>query len=69
MPYEVICLSEALKQARGQHKAAYLVLGGDGWTLKEFYLHGGLDRHLKLTQKVEILDPKTFLALAEAAKL
>jgi len=50
VPYELICLSEALKQSRGAHTAAYLVLGGEGWTLKKFYLSGGLKRHLKLDQ-------------------
>ena len=36
VPFELICLSEALKQARGKYQSAYLVLGGDGWTLKNF---------------------------------
>ena len=69
IPYELICLSEALKQARGKHKAAYLVLGGDGWTLKKFYLSGGLDRHLKLNPLVKLLSPKDLLKLASEGKL
>ncbi|GHC41386.1 PD-(D/E)XK nuclease superfamily protein [Roseibacillus persicicus] len=69
VPYEVICLSEALKQSRGAHRAAYLVLGGEGWSLKEFYLAGGLRRHLSLDQQVEILSPETLLLRAREGKL
>ena len=69
VPYEIICLSEALKQARGKHQAAYLVLGGEGWTLKQFYLNGGLDRHLSLDQPVKVLAPETLLKLAKKDQL
>ncbi len=69
IPYEVICLSEALKQARGTYHAAYLVLGGEGWTLKKFYLSGGLDRHLNLQQEIKILSPEDLLARAKNGKL
>ena len=69
VPYELICLSEALKQSRGAHKSAYLVLGGEGWTLKKFYLSGGLDRHLNLDQPVKLLDWKSLLKLAAKNEL
>jgi pyruvate/2-oxoglutarate dehydrogenase complex dihydrolipoamide acyltransferase (E2) component len=69
VPYEMICLSEALKQSRGAHTAAYLVLGGEGWTLKEFYLSGGLKRHLKLDQAVDLLSVEDVLTRAEQNKL
>ena len=66
VPYELICLSEALKQSRGIHQAAFLVLGGKGWSLKEFYLSGGLDRHLTLDQPVKLLSPEELIAWAKA---
>ena len=69
VPYELICLSEALKQSRGAHDAAYLVLGGEGWTLKKFYLAGGLDRHLSLDQPVKLLDFESLLKLAKEDRL
>lgn len=69
VPYEMICLSEALKQARGTYQAAYLVLGGEGWTLKKFYLSGGLDRHLTLDQPVFLLGEEDFLKAAKAGFL
>ena len=66
IPFEAICLSEALKQSRGTHQAAFLVLGGKGWSLKEFYLSGGLDRHLTLDQPVKLLSPEELIAWAKA---
>lgn len=69
VPYELICLSEALKQARGSHHSAYLVLGGEGWTLKKFYLSGGLDRHLNLEQPVKVLSLQSLLTLAKKGNL
>src|SRR5262245_43503279 len=35
VPFEVICLLEALSS--GQYAKAYLVLGGEGWKLRNFY--------------------------------
>ena len=69
VPYELICLSEALKQSRGAHQAAYLVLGGEGWTLKKFYLSGGLERHLSLDQPVKLLNFEDLLELAKKEQL
>lgn len=69
VPYEVICLSEALEQCQGEHQKAYLVLGGGGWTLKEFYLKGGLEKHLKLTHPVKIVSLEDFITLANQQKL
>lgn len=69
VPYELICLSEALKQSRGAHQSAYLVLGGEGWTLKKYYLSGGLDRHMKLDQPVALLSLEDLLKKARAHDL
>src|SRR5262249_4915448 len=40
VPFEVICLLDALQA--GAYDNAYLVLGGEGWTLRDFYTSGGL---------------------------
>ncbi len=69
IPYEMICLSEALKQSHGIYRKAFLVLGGEGWTLKNFYLSGGLERHLSLDHSVEILSPATFIKRAQSNQL
>src|SRR5207245_10848728 len=40
VPFEVICLIEALEA--GAYEKAYVVLGGAGWKLRDFYTGGGL---------------------------
>ena len=40
VPFEVICLAEAVRP--GAFAGAYLVLGGEGWKLRTFYMGGGL---------------------------
>jgi hypothetical protein len=67
VPFEVICLEEALKTGRFQR--AYLVLGGDGWKLRTFYTSGGLDQYLKCSGKVNILTLEGFIAKANMATL
>lgn len=67
VPFEVICLSEAVRG--GTYGKAYLVLGGEGWTLRNFYTGGGLKEHLKHTDEVNILTLEGFVALANQGKL
>ncbi len=67
VPFEVICLEEALRA--GGHERAYVVLGGDGWKLRNFYASGGLDRYLRASGKVEILTLEAFIAKANRGEL
>lgn len=67
VPFEVICLSEAVRS--GTYGKAYLVLGGEGWRLRNFYVGGGLKEHLKHTDEVNILTLEGFVALANQGKL
>jgi hypothetical protein len=67
VPFEVICLAEAVKNAVAQK--AYLVLGGEGWTLRKFYTEGGLASHLTHSEAVEILTLESFIARANRAQL
>jgi hypothetical protein len=67
VPFEVICLEEAL--TTGKYEKAYVVLGGSGWKLRTFYASGGLTKHLKMSGKVEILTLESFIARANLAKL
>src|SRR5687767_9637676 len=53
VPFEVICLLEALES--GNYGKGYLVLGGEGWTLRTFYVGDGLKRYLAYADKIEIL--------------
>lgn len=67
VPFEVICLLEALEC--GLYQKAYLVLGGEGWTLRDFYTSDGLAKYLAYDQKVEIVTLERFVAKANAGKL
>jgi hypothetical protein len=67
VPFEIICLLEALEA--GTHQKAYLVLGGEGWTLRNFYASGGLKRFLVNSDKVEILTLEGFVGRANQGKL
>lgn len=67
VPFEVICLSEAVRA--GTYSKAYLVLGGEGWTLRNFYVGGGLKDHLKHADEVHITTLEGFVALANQGKL
>jgi len=67
VPFEVICLSEAVRS--GPYEAAYLVLGGEGWTLRDFYAGGGLAQHLKGSECVRIVTLEAFIAHANSGRL
>src|SRR5439155_404023 len=43
VPFEVMCLADAVRAGVGAR--AYLVLGGDGWTLRDYYTSGALSAH------------------------
>ena len=67
VPFEVICLSEALEA--GPYSKAYLVLGGEGWKLRSFYTTGGLSKHLVNSGKVEVTTLESFVGRANQGKL
>ena len=67
VPYEMICLAEAIQKGTGIK--AYLVLGGAGWSLRDYYLGGGLNRHLVHADLVNLIDLENFVALANQSKL
>ena len=70
-----MCLAHAVKKHRDIVKA-YLVIEGEGWTLKELYLqrppydrNDGLSGFLKNWSNVEIVDLKGFEERLKAGKL
>ena len=65
--FEVICLVQAL--ADGRHRKAYLVLGGPGWTLRDFYIGGGLNPFIVNGDKARILSLEDFVSLATQGTL
>jgi len=67
VPFEVICLADAVLS--GPYEKAYLVLGGPGWSLREFYVGDGLRRYLANTEKVSIVNLEEFVATANRGRL
>jgi hypothetical protein len=67
VPFEVICLLEALHA--GNHDKAYLVLGGEGWSLRNFYTSGGLKPFLVGADKVDVVTLEGFVGRANQGKL
>lgn len=67
VPFEVICLADALETTG--HSKAYLVLGGEGWKLRNFYTTGGLSRYLVNADKVEVTTLESFVGRANQGRL
>lgn len=68
VPFEVICLVEAM-EANTAYEKAYVVLGGEGWTLRGFYTSGGLKKYLVNSDKVEVVTLEAFVGRANQGKL
>lgn len=67
VPFEVICLADAVGQ--GTYHKAYLVLGGEGWKLRSFFVEGGLKSYLVDADSVDILTLEGFVARANQGQL
>jgi len=67
VPFEIICLAEALRLFP-QYERAYVVLGGSGWTLREWFVQH-VQRHLVGTAAVKVISLEDFVALANSGHL
>ena len=67
VPFEVICMADSV--LTGGYEAAYLVLGGEGWTLRNFYTGGGLQKYLSGSARVNIVTLVAFVAKANQGRL
>lgn len=67
VPWETICMMQAVS-SYGYTKA-YIVLGGIGWTLRDFYVGGGLQPFLNHSPQVDIVTLEQFMATASKGKL
>lgn len=67
VPFEVMCLADAV---RAQHALrAYLVLGGDGWTLRDYYTSGKMAEHLVHANLVRVVTLEAFVRIANNGQL
>lgn len=48
---------------------AYLILGGEGWKLRQFYVSGGLAQYMPDSNLVEIMTLEAFVAHANRGML
>src|SRR3989337_4343471 len=55
VPFEVICLADAVASSEGNYSIGYVVLGGDGWKLRGFYTSGLLVRYLRNIESVTVM--------------
>lgn len=69
VPFEAMCLAETILTSGGKYQKAYIVLGGEGWSLRDFYTGGGLDRHLRYSELIEIVTLESFIAKANQGVL
>jgi hypothetical protein len=67
IPFEVMCLADAVR--RNEIQRAYLVLGGDGWTLRDYYTSGALADHLIHADEVKIVTLEAFVRIANNGEL
>ena len=67
VPYEAMCLIREMQT--GKYAAAYLVLGGEAWTLRDFYTSLNFKRHLSDGYLVEVLTLEAFVARANRGEL
>lgn len=69
VPFEAMCLAEAILTNEDLYQKAYLVLGGEGWKLRDFFIDGGLNSHLRHGKLVNIVTLENFVARSNQGAL
>ena len=69
VPFEVMCLMDAVASSNGAYRSAYVVLGGEGWSLRNFYTSGELRKFLAHVGSVSVVTLETFVAKANQGAL
>lgn len=67
VPFEVMCLADTVRT--GLATRAYVVLGGDGWSLRDYYTSGRLADHLIHADKVTVVTLEAFIRIANNHQL
>ena len=67
VPFEMLCLADALRT--GRYSQAYLVLGGDGWKRRDYFISGAMVEQLKNSEKVHVMTLERFVAFANDGRL
>lgn len=69
VPFEAMCLAEAILTNKELYQKAYLVLGGEGWKLRDFFIGGGLNGHMRHGKLVDIVTLENFVARSNQGAL
>jgi PD-(D/E)XK nuclease superfamily domain len=69
VPFEAMCLTDAVLTSNDEYNKAYLVLGGEGWKLRDFFVNGGLAKYLRYDKLVTIMTLESFVAKANKSQL
>lgn len=67
VPFEVMCL--ITEMLTGKYAAAYLGLGGDAWTLRDFYTSRGFNDHLTDGYLMDVVTLEGFVGRANRGGL
>lgn len=67
VPFEVMCLADAVRE--GHASRAYLVLGGDGWKLRDYFTSGKMAAHLVHASLVRVVTLEAFIRIANNGQL
>jgi hypothetical protein len=67
VPFEVMCLADAVRAGHGDR--AYLVLGGDRWSLREYFTSGALANHLVHADLVRVVTLEAFVRMANNGEI
>jgi hypothetical protein len=69
VPFEAMCLVQAILAEPERYRRAYLVLGGPSWKLRDFYTEGGLLPFMRHEELVSIVSLEAFVARANRGQL
>ena len=67
VPFELMCLADAVRLKHAER--AYLVLGGDGWKLRDYFTSGQLAEHLIHASLVRVVTLEAFVRVANNGQL
>lgn len=69
IPFEMICLINAIQESKGLYDGAYIVMGGKGWHLRDAYVNGELSKYINGSSLVKLVELDDFVQLANQGKL
>jgi len=69
IPWEAISISSAIDSSKDRYSRGYIVLAGSGWTLKDFFVRGGLEQYMKGVDLVKIITLDDFMERVQTRTL